>query len=272
MLQFGLLVALANTSIALVAVTILWASPGALWLLSIPLATLFLAYRAWVSEREKHERLELVYQSSRILQHSPARRRAGRAAGPRPIDVPCRDRELVLRADGSEHRALRTTSLHDTPSETIQPIDDMVIDPSLEALVAERRAGFVQLDQTPGGRLIPIRQAMVAPLTGEVGMIGLLTVANRLTEGTTFGTDDLRLLETLANQAAVALENGQLEQSLAELSRLKEQLRYQAYHDPLTDMPNRALFTEGATARIAGQLPGDSIPSSCCSTSTTSRT
>ena len=42
----------------------------------------------------------------------------------------------------------------------------------------------------------------------------------------------------------MALENGQLEQSLAELSRLKEQLRYQAYHDPLTDLPNRALFTE----------------------------
>jgi diguanylate cyclase (GGDEF)-like protein len=48
----------------------------------------------------------------------------------------------------------------------------------------------------------------------------------------------------------VALENGQLEQSLAELSRLKEQLRYQAYHDPLTDMPNRSLFTEVATGRI----------------------
>ena len=32
---------------------------------------MFLAYRAYVSEREKHERLELLYQSSRILQHSP---------------------------------------------------------------------------------------------------------------------------------------------------------------------------------------------------------
>ena len=43
-------------------------------------------------------------------------------------------------------------------------------------------------------------------------------IVNRLTEGTSFGEDDLRLLETLANQVAVALENGQLEQSLAELS------------------------------------------------------
>ena len=33
--------------------------------------TLFVAYRAYVSEREKHERLELLYESSRILQDSP---------------------------------------------------------------------------------------------------------------------------------------------------------------------------------------------------------
>jgi GGDEF domain-containing protein len=69
-----------------------------------------------------------------------------------------------------------------------------------------------------------------------------MIIANRLTEGTRFGDDDLRLFETLANQAAVALENGQLEQSLAELSRLKEELRHQAYHDPLTGLANRTLF------------------------------
>jgi diguanylate cyclase (GGDEF)-like protein len=129
----------------------------------------------------------------------------------------------------------------------------MEIHPSLQSLIAERRAGLVVLPRTPGGREMQIRQAMVAPLTGEAGVIGLFTIANRLTEGTEFGADDLRLLETLANQAGVALENGQLEQSLAELSRLKEQLRYQAYHDPLTDMPNRLQFIETASSRVVAQ-------------------
>jgi hypothetical protein len=92
----------------------------------------------------------------------------------------------------------------------------MEIDAALPRLIAERRAGFVVLPRTPGGRVMPIRQAMVAPLVGESGVIGLFTIANRLTEGTEFGADDLRLLETLANQAGVALENGQLEQSLAD--------------------------------------------------------
>ena len=92
---------------------------------------------------------------------------------------------------------------------------------------------------------------MVSPLSAESGLIGAIIVANRLTEGTSFDEDDLRLLETLANQAAVALENGQLEQSLAELSRLKEQLRHQAYHDPLTGLANRALFADQVDAQLA---------------------
>src|SRR5207247_6550630 len=70
-IQFGGLVALANTSLALLAVSILWIHTEAIWLLIVPVATLYVAYRAYVSEREKHERLELLYESSRILQNSP---------------------------------------------------------------------------------------------------------------------------------------------------------------------------------------------------------
>ena len=40
------MVALANTSLALLAVSVIWIDPVALWLLIIPLVTLFLAYRA----------------------------------------------------------------------------------------------------------------------------------------------------------------------------------------------------------------------------------
>ena len=253
MLQFGLLVAIANTSIALLAVTVLWFSPAAVWLLAIPVVTMFLAYRAWVSEREKHERLELVYQSSRILQHSPELDVAllalldhARAMFRAELA------EVVLESGGESPQILRSSSLHEGGSETLVPILRMDVSRAVSELIDERRAGFVTTAQTPGGQEIRLRQAMVAPLVGEAGVIGLFTIANRLTEGTEFAVDDLRLLETLANQAAVALENGQLEQSLAELSRLKEELRYQAYHDPLTDMPNRVAFVEAATARILG--------------------
>ena len=57
-----------------------------------------------------------------------------------------------------------------------------------------------------------------------------------------------------------ALENGQLEQSLAELSRLKEQLRYQAYHDSLTGLPNRSLFLERWTRASAARPRRTRVP------------
>jgi len=100
-----------------------------------------------------------------------------------------------------------------------------------------------------------IRQAMVAPLRGESELIGCMVIANRLTEGTAFREDDLPLLETLATQVAVALENGHLEQSLAELTRLKEELRFQAFHDPLTGLPNRRLFVDDVAERLASSSP-----------------
>ena len=100
---------------------------------------------------------------------------------------------------------------------------------------------------------------MAVPLLGESGLIASMVIANRLTEGTQFAPDDLRLLETLANQAAVALENGQLEQSLLELSRLKEELRYQAYHDPLTGLGNRTLFANRVDEALA-ETEEDRIP------------
>jgi diguanylate cyclase (GGDEF)-like protein len=261
MLQFGGLVALANTSIALLAVAILWYDPVGLWLLVVPLATLFLAYRAYISEREKHERLEMLYKSSRILQHSPEVDVALLALLDHAREMFRAElAEVVLQPSPGADRALRTTSLQDGPGEAMVPIEPPIVEPHVERALAAHRAVFATPDRTPGGRVMTIRRAMIAPLVGESGTIGTLTVANRLTEGTTFGDDDLRLLETLANQAAVALENGQLEQSLAELSRLKEQLRYQAYHDPLTDLPNRSLFAEHVDRRLRERSEDGMLP------------
>jgi diguanylate cyclase (GGDEF)-like protein len=251
MIEFAGLVALANTSLALLAVTVLWLYPVALGLLAVPLITLFVAYRAYVSEREKHERLELLYQSSRILQHSPEIDRALVALLDHARDMFRAElAEVLLESVNNGGESLRTTSLQDDEPELMVPVELVPDDPIRSRAWAERRAFFAMPARTPGGRRMAIRQAMIAPLIGESATIGTLTIVNRLTEGTSFGDDDLRLLETLANQVAVALENGQLEQSLAELSRLKEQLRYQAYHDPLTDLPNRALFTEQVALRL----------------------
>jgi diguanylate cyclase (GGDEF)-like protein len=253
MIQFGTMVAFANTSLALLAVSILWSDPTLLWLLALPLVIVFLAYQAYVSEREKHERLELLYQSSRILQHSPELDSTlvallGHARTMFRAEIA----EIVLYPRAGDVGALRTTSRHEGEPDVMIPIEDIRSDPVHDMVVAATAPFFLT---TPDGRARG-QTDMISPLRGESALIGSLRISNRLTEGTTFMDDDLRLLETLANQAAVALENGHLEQSLAELSRLKEELRFQAYHDPLTGLANRTLFVERVEAQLAQPSPG----------------
>ncbi len=255
MIQFGLMVALANTSLALLAVGALWLSPAMLWLLILPLVMVFIAYQAYVSEREKHERLELLYQSSRILQHSPELDSTLVALLSHARTMFRAElAEVVLYPRSPGEDALRTRSWHERPAEVMVPDREHLDDPIHER-IRRSTAPFFEETHGPDGR---VSRHMVSALRGESELIGSLIISNRLTEGTMFGDDDLRLLETLANQAAVALENGHLEQSLAELSRLKEQLRYQAYHDPLTGLPNRTLFLEKVIDRIGH--PGEKMP------------
>jgi len=256
MIQFGGLVAVANTSLALLAVSILWIDASLLWLLVVPLVTVFLAYRAYLSEREKGERLEFLYQSGRILQHSPELDSAIVALLDHAREMFRAERaQVVLHPRVAGEDALRTTSFDGAPSTAMVPVP-FSPDDSIERRIRNEPHAFFFSPSPFETEWAGLRQAMVAPLRGESGVIGSILVGNRLTEGTSFGDDDLRLLETLANQAAVALENGQLEQSLAELSRLKEQLRYQAYHDPLTGLANRSLFVDQVENRIAASAVG----------------
>ena len=259
MLQFGGIVAVANTSLALLAVSLFLVNPMTLILLAVPLGTVFAAYGAYVSEREKHERLELLYQSSRILQHSPELDSSLVALLEHARNMFRAEwAQIILYPRMPADEALRTVSRQDGPAEIMVPIANLEADPVDRRVRSEGRA-FLYVPSPAERAASGIRQAMVTPLRGESELMGSIVIANRLTEGTAFTSEDLKLLETLANQSAIALENGQLEQSLAELSRLKEELRYQAYHDSLTNLGNRSLFVERVDARLE-QPVGDLVP------------
>ena len=84
--------AVTNTSMGLIAGSLLLHSPQATFLLVVPIATVFLSYGAYLREREKHESLEFLYASTRILSETPGwsrpcsrwSRRPGRCSAPRP--------------------------------------------------------------------------------------------------------------------------------------------------------------------------------------------
>jgi len=251
MLSFSEMVALANSSLATAAVMVLWVDPRAIVLLAVPAAIVFLAYRAYMGEREKHERLELLYESSRLLHYAPELDSAIGALLEHARRMFRSERaQLLLFPEPNVDAALRSSSGGLMGDETMMPVTVPVNDPMRLRTALEARAFNAQPGATWTGGVGDIREAMVGPLVGEKGVLGALTIINRLGEGTHFEPDDLRLLETVANQAAVALENGQLEQSLHELSLLKEQLRHQAFHDSLTGLANRPAFVEEVSCRI----------------------
>ena len=59
-----------NTSLALIGVMILWRQPTASWLLLVPTVMLFLTYRLYTAERQKHDSLESLYSATQGLQQS----------------------------------------------------------------------------------------------------------------------------------------------------------------------------------------------------------
>ncbi len=247
-------VAVTNGTLALLAVALAIADVRAVWLLGIPLAALFLGYRSYLAEYQQHEMLELLYESSRIIQRSPE------------VDsalVSLLDHtRLMFRAERAEIRlypvvpggqVLVTSVGTESEPQLMLPQDPEQTEWVKSRLMGEGKAFIVSRQEVGDAATdgLSLRGAMVAPLRNDSGPIGIMVVASRLGAVSSFTLDDLQLFETVANHAATALENGQLERSLAQLSSLKEELRFQAYHDPLTGLANRALFIEEVSLQLS---------------------
>ena len=248
------LVAVTNSLVAVAVARVLWHDALAAALAMLPVAGLAVFYRRYVSERDKHERIEMLYTSSRAFQRS-------RGENAVVTTLLSRAREM-FRADIAELTLLSRSvdgtvthfALHGDGEivESAPPLDE------LTSMVTARRSGFVmsrgRRHDAWADALLDrgLRDAMLAPISGDAGVLGVLLVGNRHSDIDTFGRDDLTLLETFAGQASVSLENGRLE---AEMQQL-------AFHDSLTGLANRALLTlrlEGTLQRRNRQPMGPAV-------------
>ncbi len=253
MLSMGAVVSLTNTSLALLLITVLFVEPAAALLFAVPIAAVFIAYRAYVSERQHHEGLEMLYESTRILQRSPEIDRALVSLldhARKMFRAEVAEVSLLPQTEGQE--ILRTRVGPGGAVDMLQPIGTTLDDLRLLECVSERQATLVAheeptYDAAGGARF---RNAIYAPLVGESRLVGTIVVANRLSDLSPFDADDLKLFQTLASHTAVALENGQLERTLSSLSRLQDELQHKAYHDALTGLANRAFFTQSVAQRL----------------------
>ncbi|MDH5373241.1 MAG: hypothetical protein OEX97_09885, partial [Acidimicrobiia bacterium] len=225
-LSFTLMGSTVNTFLGLIFVMILWTNPSAFWLAIAPPVVLYVAYRAYVSQRLERARLQALYEASRRLHGAPQIDRATEIACNEAISMLDAERaEIVLFSDVGSRLAYRTVVTSDGTEVTMFPVVLTEAERELAGDLAESAAKV--LDPNLGFGLdhdLGVKDSVSAPLLGNAGPLGYILVANRLDDVSTFVTADAKLLATLAGHVTVSLENGRLEDSLAELTRLKEQL------------------------------------------------
>ena len=261
MMGADLLVSLTNTSVGLAGATLVAQDARAGWLLLAPACILLLAYRAYLSERTKHESLEFLYGVARSLSRAPdIETRAGRPAAPHARRVPRRggrDRALLRRRHAAAHRARRRGG-----EERMEPIE-----PSLAARAARLRAApsrrrwssarraTGELRALPGAR--GISEALSRRCPGETRLTGVMVLGDRVGAASSFTGEDVRLFETLANHAGISLEYDRLEQAVTRMRELQARLEHQAFRDSLTGLGNRALFLRRLEESLRARRRGD---------------
>ncbi len=246
---------LASASLAVAAVELLEADRRSVWLLVVPALFWGVAFRAYGAQRRRHEHLEFLYQTMRATQGAPEFR-----AAVRELLVAAR---AMLSAEYAEIVLLGSTPEEGALRSMVGPSVELLMQPvtlsettELAARKAAERDGAILL---PRGREPHeldaylaehgLQDALLTTLRREHRTFAFLVVGDRAGDVSTFNGDDRKLFETFAGHAGVLLENDQV----------KEQLRYQAYHDALTGLPNRSLFTERVGDALAAGSAGTTV-------------
>ena len=247
----GVPVAVLTATAGLIASSCLILDVGTVWLLGLAAVIVVLSYRAYASLSERHLSLERLYRFSQVVASSPEIDGVMRSVLSQARDLlQAEVAELMfLPTEGTGLRVTWSGSGRLVREEAeLGPQDWLwrqVVELGAPVLLERgNRNADVRRHLARRG----LREAIVAPLRGESGVVGLLTVADRMGSVRSFDPDDVRLLETVANHASVALEHG----------RLMDRLRHQAMHDTLTGLANRSALESGTEQALADVRTGAS--------------
>jgi len=264
MLLMDLTVTTTNASLGLAGAVIVAYDARALPLLVVPLVTVFLAYRAYATERQRHESLEFLYETTRTLSRSPEIVGALEGLLARSVEAFRAEIAEIVLFPSEGNAPLRTTHGPGDARDVMEPIDPAIADELLALVDHEEPVTRV----TPASGSLRLRRyleergvthAMLAMLPGETRVVGTMLLANRPGVVRDFSDADLRLFETLATNASVALQYDRLEQTVWQLRELQRQLEHQAYHDSLTGLANRTLFIDRVDEALAKPDPSVAV-------------
>src|SRR6266550_187254 len=174
MLKIGVIVSITNASLALMGLTVLWTNPASVWLFVVPIGTAAIAYRSYIAQRQQHERIELLYESTRILQRNPRLEGAITALLEhlrRMFRADIAEICLIPRHEGEE--VLRSRIGPGDATELMHPIGPFLDDPLLVQAIAERRARLIDPSSgdPEGAEGTTRRSLLVAPLLGESTLV-----------------------------------------------------------------------------------------------------
>jgi diguanylate cyclase (GGDEF)-like protein len=232
---------LVNACLAIQAAAAISRNLAELWLLGMPLLGVAAAFSLYTSEYQKRQRIQHLYECSDLLQRS--------AVADAAVPELLAQISQVFRGEVAEvvllpvatgtGRASTTTLRQGQVRKRDQEVDRAFLEGLMMAVGSETRArGISWADSTGNVRdwltRQNLRDAMLTSLWGDGALLGVLTVGNRLSDVGSFSADDLTLFETFGAQTSVAVQN----------MRLDNTLTYQAFHDPLTNLANRLLFTD----------------------------
>jgi diguanylate cyclase (GGDEF)-like protein len=254
-LRTDLAVAAANTSIGLCAATIVENDWRAAILMAVPVIGVYLTFQAYVTERQRHGRLEFLYEAARALSRTPEIGPALEGLLAQALDAfRAEVAEIIFFSPDGEH-ALRTTVRAGEAGSALEGLEPAIV-AELRALIGDQERGAFATREIAGGPLAAYLEArdmgrgMFAVLCGEHNRMGAVMIGNPSGRVDSFSADDVKLLETLANNTSVALENDRLGHTVWRMKELQRELEHQASHDPLTDLANRLLFAQRVSTAL----------------------
>ncbi|TQN44204.1 diguanylate cyclase (GGDEF)-like protein [Blastococcus colisei] len=242
--------ALGSAGMGLVVARTVVNDPASLALLTLPTLLIVVAYRAYTGAKEQQDNLRLLHEVTSLLHAGDTQEALGDFLDSVRSAFRAEMAELVLLGPAGREGATVSRSREGTEPIVMAPLDDPDDHHRLLRLATSSGALTTRTGTGPGAQLDSyaadrgLKDAVAAALRTEDRVHGLLLVGGRIGDVTTFTSRDLALLDTFARHVATSLERGRLEENLRQVTDLKEQLRHQALHDPLTGLPNRTLFLD----------------------------
>jgi signal transduction histidine kinase len=194
----------------------------------LPPAILIIGYRAYTTQRDERARAESLYEGVLALHQAPVIDDALDVVTMQVLDMfESRVSVAMIIPDWGGRFVYQTVAIDGKIKSRMRPaVFNAGSEPWSGAL--SNADGVIYRGAEATALRVPevgtVEQAMVTPVKNGDRLAGVLLVANPHGLITDYGERDLQTFATISRHLATSLENGRLEDSLAEVTQLKERL------------------------------------------------